>query len=417
MDAAKYFEDNRYIYLTGALPKEECSQLSNRLIELMKSGHMNNDDQCPKSYAIYGDEALDEVLFKIAPLLSKQLGVELLPTYTYARVYQPGEVLEKHTDRPSCEISGTMTLGVDPDSEIWPIYFGKTEDDPGTAYEIDIGDLVIYRGNELSHWRPAYKGNWQTQVFFHFVDANGPHKDWAFDKNIDRVKKFAPHLLDTIQQEPEKQEVRTPIPDNNYVMVPPLSHDLPGYSSFNSKFRPDLAFTKEECEKIISIASRRYPHKAKIGGGNDDIYAKEVRDVELYGVDYKDDTRWIFNKLISAITIANAEYYQYDLVGITHELQLLHYRSDEFQGHYDWHIDAGPGVSSTRKLSISVMLSPEDAYEGGNLIVNTGNVINSCKEQGSINMFPSYAMHKVEPVTAGERWALVIWVHGHRPFR
>ena len=92
------------------------------------------------------------------------------------------KTLVKHKDRPSCEISGTLTLGFDPGSGIWPIYFGRNDDDVvGQAFEINTGDLVMYRGCELNHWRPPYKGKWQVQVFFHFVDANGPHKDHAMD--------------------------------------------------------------------------------------------------------------------------------------------------------------------------------------------------------------------------------------------
>ena len=73
-----------------------------------------------------------------------------------------------------------MTLGFDPGSGIWPIYFAEEEDDVvGSSLEIDIGDMVMYHGNELYHWRPQYKGKWQVQVFFHYVDANGPHKEWG----------------------------------------------------------------------------------------------------------------------------------------------------------------------------------------------------------------------------------------------
>ena len=75
-----------------------------------------------------------------------------------------------------------MTLGFDPGSGIWPIFFGKNDDDMvGTPIEINVGDLVMYHGNELNHWRPAYKGNWQVQIFFHYVDKNGPHAAHAYD--------------------------------------------------------------------------------------------------------------------------------------------------------------------------------------------------------------------------------------------
>ena len=58
----------------------------------------------------------------------------------------------------------------------------KDKEDPGTSYDIDVGDLVMYRGNELVHWRPEYKGKWQAQVFFHYVDANGKFANHKGDR-------------------------------------------------------------------------------------------------------------------------------------------------------------------------------------------------------------------------------------------
>ena len=106
------------------------------------------------------------------------------------------------------------------------------------------------------------------------------------------------------------------------------------------------------------------------------------------------------------------------LIGLGDELQLLHYRSDDGQGHYDWHVDIGHGTAACRKLSLSIMLSPEDKYKGGDLEVdNHGTTVKAFREQGSINMFPSYMLHRVTPVTEGERWVLVIWINGSDRFK
>jgi len=425
MDAKEYFENKRYVYLNEVISKEDCKSLTQHIFNLKNEGKMEKDDQCPLSWAVYGDSVFDDLLFKIAEPLSNQLGIQLIPTYTYARLYDAkGEVLEWHCDRPSCEISGTLTLGHDPDSAIWPIFFGKDENDKnGTPFEIDVGDMIMYRGNELPHWRQAYKGNWQAQVFFHFVDANGPHKEWAYDK---RIKVPAAEPLEKSKEEikplpgltKEQMQVQWRSPANNSMIIQPQADIVPGYSAFNSKFNTELTFTKQECEKIIEYASDKYPTKASVGSEAESQIVSEVREVEQYGIDLEESTRWIFEKISAAVTKANAEYYRFDLIGITHELQLLHYKSDEFQGHYDWHVDHGTGNAATRKLSISIMLSPEDAYEGGDLVVNNnGVIINSCREQGSINMFPSYMLHKVTPVTKGERWVVVSWINGTHRFR
>jgi hypothetical protein len=43
------------------------------------------------------------------------------------------------------------------------------------------GDMVVYKGSEVEHWREPYTGKEQIQLFFHYVDANGPHAECKFD--------------------------------------------------------------------------------------------------------------------------------------------------------------------------------------------------------------------------------------------
>ena len=418
MNPAEYFEKNRYIYLSEVLSKDVCKNLTQHMHDLHKEGKLVQDEQCPLSWSVYGDPTFDGLLEKLAKPIGDKLGVELLPTYTYARLYQPGDRLKKHTDRPSCEISGTMTLGYDPDSSLWPIFFGKDKEDPGTSYDIDVGDLVMYRGNELVHWRPEYKGKWQAQVFFHYVDANGPHKDWANDKRAvlgtdSDTRKEKPK----VDSEPEEYPFKYHFTPNTMAVLPQADH-MPGYAAFFSKFKPELAFTPEECEKIIATADDKYASKARVGSEATSKTDLKIRDVDQYHIGLNEDTRWIYNKLMLAVAMSNHEHFKYNISGIVHELQLLHYRSDDGNGHYDWHTDIGHGHSACRKISISVMLSPENKYKGGDLEVSDHGVLRlGIREQGSINLFPSYMPHRVTPVTEGERWALVIWINGPDRFK
>lgn len=133
------------------------------------------DRQCPRSHSVYYDPTFDSVLEQLVPFMEQHTGLRLWPTYCYARVYRPGEVLERHTDRPSCQISATITLGYEGD--IWPIFM------EGERFVLDVGHGAIYRGCEVEHWRDEYvEGEWQTQAFFHYVDAEGPYKDWRYDR-------------------------------------------------------------------------------------------------------------------------------------------------------------------------------------------------------------------------------------------
>ena len=429
MTAAQAFEKNRYIYLSGAVPREECERLTQHMFKLKEEGKLTKDEQCPLSHSVYGDPELDGVLEKLVPNLSKQLGVELLPTYTYARIYEPGEVLVKHKDRPSCEISGTLTLGFDPGSGIWPIYFGKNDDDVvGQGFEINIGDLVMYRGCELNHWRPTYKGQWQVQVFFHFVDANGPHKDHAMDG-----RKALGHGAETRQQSKPVENQGNTITHEQAIDIykPPLGQTIfngvmtrtcdgiwPNAVTFGNGIHDHLTFTKEECGKIVAFADKLYGNKSTIGAGkHEGTYNPDIRSVDTYNLELNNETRWMFERIAAAVSTVNAEHYRFDLMGITHAVQLLHYKASE-KGKYDWHIDAGEGSSSTRKLSLSVPLTLKSSYKGGDLeLMNNGTHMQAYTEMGSITFFPSYMPHRVTPVTEGERWVIVVWVHGSSRFR
>jgi PKHD-type hydroxylase len=84
-------------------------------------------------------------------------------------------------------------------------------------------------------------------------------------------------------------------------------------------------------------------------------------------------------------------------------------------GHYDWHVDApfyerkGDGIQ--RKISISLLLSDPDSYEGGDFLFKDIDTPLT-KKQGSIIVFPSGVTHKVTPVTSGVRYSAVTWANG-----
>lgn len=427
MSPKEYFEKNSYVLLESALSADLCKNLSEHLFELFNSGKTVKDDQCPKSDAVYGDPVFDGLLEKLAEPIGQHLGVELIPTYTYARIYRPGEVLERHTDRPACEISGTLTLGFD-GSSVWPIYFGTGSSDNGTRIDLKLGDILMYRGENLAHWRPEFKGEWQCQVFFHYVDANGPHASERYDgrPELGLSAKFKQEAAQPVQENAStnnatqniKQSRQGVFPIYNGVMIPSWDLNLPGLARVTPETHPELAFTPEECQKIIDYASSMYAEPGGVGAGTNGKIQKEVRNVDLYQIPMGQETRWVFDKLARIVSIVNAEHFDFDIMGITHELQLLHYKAGEDPGHYEWHIDMGDMTSSTRKISVSVQLTNPTQYKGGELLVNShGELISAPSARGSVTLFPSYCLHKVTKMEEGERWALVIWVHGSKRFR
>jgi hypothetical protein len=132
------------------------------------------DEQSPIGYPFYGATICDSLAVTLLPLMEQETGLELFPTYTYGRIYWKGSTLSPHKDRPSCQYSATLCIDNDP--KPWPIYM------EGKKILLNAGDMAIYKGCDVEHWRDPYEGNQQIQLFLHYVDANGIYKDFKFDK-------------------------------------------------------------------------------------------------------------------------------------------------------------------------------------------------------------------------------------------
>jgi hypothetical protein len=145
-------------------------------------GHYEGrDEQIPDTYSQYSNIAMETLLLKCQPKMEEVTGLKLYPAYTYARIYKKGDELKRHKDRFSCEISTTMNLGGDP----WPIYLepsGK-EGLKGIKVNLKQGDMLVYSGCELEHWRNKFKGKECVQVFLHYNNKKTPgSKENMFDK-------------------------------------------------------------------------------------------------------------------------------------------------------------------------------------------------------------------------------------------
>jgi len=130
-----------------------------------------NDSQSKGDLSMYGDLIFDTLLMGKVSQLQEITGEELVPQYSYYRLYNKGSELKRHIDRESCEISLTLCLGYDSHYS-WPIWF-KDRDGNEIPIETDTGDMVIYKGCELEHWREPFEGNYHAQVFLHYNRKNG----------------------------------------------------------------------------------------------------------------------------------------------------------------------------------------------------------------------------------------------------
>lgn len=193
-----YFQENNYVVIRKFIDENLANLLYQYCITNVKRADFLEqhapeayrpsfdgqfgDTQAPMSYNRYGDPMMDTMLVSGTPSMEKYTGLNLIPNYTYWRLYQQGEVLKRHIDRDSCEVSATMCLGYNTSNlnpaehgdYDWPM-FVETKDNPdGVPLHLKPGDMIIYRGCEVDHWRERFIGLNHAQVFLHYNDQSGP---------------------------------------------------------------------------------------------------------------------------------------------------------------------------------------------------------------------------------------------------
>jgi len=149
-----------------------------------------DDHQCIGSKVGYGNPLFTNLLTFLKPKIEDLYGKRLHETYAFFRIYGEGHDLPPHTDRESCEVSVTITLGYLSEYK-WPIFID------GTPYHLAPGEGLIYKGEEQTHWREPfrrvlrkdYEPVW-GQVFLHYIEAGGQHDpdhvwDAAFRKEME----------------------------------------------------------------------------------------------------------------------------------------------------------------------------------------------------------------------------------------
>ena len=145
------------------------------------------DKQIPNTYSCYSDMFMETLMMKVLPIMQQRTEMNLIPCYTYTRIYKKGDILHRHKDRPSCEISTTLHLGGDP----WTIFLDPTGANnilsgretttvvkpnapKGIPITLEVGDMLVYSGCDLEHWRGPFVGEHCAQVFLHYNNIDGP---------------------------------------------------------------------------------------------------------------------------------------------------------------------------------------------------------------------------------------------------
>ena len=187
-----FFRQNKYVVVPNFINKDTSLLLyeymkTKALRESIKYTYRNDiynkdwdgefsDPQALGAYSFYADPVFDTILNLSQDNIIKCTGLNLTPQYSYWRLYETDNILKKHIDRASCEISLTVCLGYDisnleDKSYNWPMYVNNT------PIYLNPGDILIYKGCEVEHWRDKFKGLNHAQAFLHYNNVDGPYNN------------------------------------------------------------------------------------------------------------------------------------------------------------------------------------------------------------------------------------------------
>lgn len=196
--SAELFDSQKFIVCKSVLPKSFCEIIVNYAkFQAMYdfTPEIGSHAQVEGTHSRYADFLMESFLLYLQPIFEEKVEQELIPSYSYYRVYKQGDKLDPHIDRNACEISATLAFGW-PSSSPWPfklsndkVYIDGTEDCHTPSNEentivisLEPGDALIYAGPQVKHWRDPLGSTAYVQAFFHYVYANGPNSAHKYDK-------------------------------------------------------------------------------------------------------------------------------------------------------------------------------------------------------------------------------------------
>ena len=413
---------NNYTVIPGFLDSCSAKELSDEFREFADRENLQGDSQSESSQSVYNYLPFLEILCQKCPEVSIAIGETVLPTYTYARVYKNGAVLEGHTDRNACEIS--LTVNLDGDQE-WPIWI-ETPDGKEVRVSLNPGDAMIYLGCTARHWREEYKGDWYTQCFLHYVRSRGDKVHAVFDSETKNkpnvgVKNYLTHKK--VKEEERVIEETPKVSDNMEIVISEDGLEMLQEKKVVEVFKEAGTNTLEQyvkvfydvvpedlCDAIIEEYSNSNEWKlAETGGG----LQTDIRNVDEIGI--SDDLtigdsalrRELDNRLfksVESVSIKYQEEFKHYSINVDTGYNLLRYKEGQF---YTQHTDSF--VTQQRSLSCSLILN--DDYEGGEFCFWDGTMMHR-PPKGAALVFPSNFMypHEIRKVTKGERYSIITWL-------
>ena len=394
----KTLVENNYIILHVFISKEKASELSFEFSKYCKENNIEGDPQAPNSFSTYNYTPFLELLCEKTPEISKSIGETVLPTYSYARIYKNGSVLERHVDRDACEIS--LTLHLHGDSS-WPIWI-ETPSGKEVSVNLNPGDAMVYLGKKAPHWREEYGGEYYTQVFLHYVRSRGDCSYAYFDKLNEGNK----------PQTQTEENIQVNISEDTNPVVQTINNSVAHNRRLDEYIIAlDNIVPDKLCDRILEeYCGSDDWMPTSIGGGD---INPNVRNCDTINISQDivinknfEVRKKIDEDLFVCASTAINEYRKL-FPEVASEIDtgygLLRYKEGQF---YTQHTDSFK--AQQRTVSCSFLLN--DDYEGGEFaFFNREIMIRGGK--GSIIMFPSNFMfpHEIMPVTSGTRYSIITW--------
>ena len=378
--------ENNYLIVPNFISAERADSLASDFKDYANKFDIKNDPQVEKCLGKYDYISFVELLCEKNVQVSQLVGETVLPTYTYARIYEKGAVLTPHVDKEECEISLTVNLESD---EPWSIWIQNPK---GQKQEVVLnrGDAMIYFGMTAPHWREEYIGNACTQLFMHYVRSRGKYATFYFNKERKVV----------IDQPRKKEDIP--------VKVLPL----PKANTLDEYIRVyDNILTHKECKLILDeYAESKEWYDAMVGGGvkKDNVRKCEIAHISLKEVISKNEEirkkidTLIFDKAGGAASQYIQEFPHCN-ISTDSGYDLLRYNEG---GFYTIHTDNYK--DRPRTVAMSLMLN--DDYDGGEIaFFEREHIIKP--SAGSVVIFPANFMypHEIMPVLSGTRYAIITW--------
>jgi alkylated DNA repair dioxygenase AlkB len=372
-------ESDNYLYISNFISKWKATSLAKGFEEYAQQEGLGGDVQAPNSSSCYNYVAFTELLCNKIPHVSRLLGENVFPTYTYGRVYRKGDDLKAHTDRDSCEISLTVNLF---EKAPWPIYIKKPNGETAKVV-LKQGDAMLYLGCAAEHWREELQEEKHVQVFLHYVRSRGPRAEFLFDAKNNVPK-------------------RVSVPQNK--ALPSLSDYI--------MYLPDF-FDKKLADDLLAEYADSDDWEQSAIGGQDAVVDTSIRGAKVIAMSQDRvlrknfDVRRSLDMRMHEVASSAIKTYigKFPKCAISMDTGYELLRYTEGMG-YSQHVDDFSDFPRVISCSFGI----NDDFEGGEFTF-FDNAMSFTQKKGSVLLFPSNFMfpHQVNKVTKGTRYSLITW--------